>query len=57
MKGIGGGGYARRILFVIERSVKDVKHTQKIVPDLSESIMKPTDPVKKELRRSVMKMY
>ena len=34
--------------FVVEKSVEDVKEDQQIVPDLVESIMRPTDPVKEE---------
>ena len=37
-------------VFVIEKYVEDVKHDEKHVPDLLESIMRPTDPVKEELR-------
>ena len=35
--------------FVIENYVEDVKQVQKDVPDLVESIMRPTDLVKDEL--------
>ena len=46
----------KRHFFVIEEYVEDVKQEEKDVPDLVESIMKPTDPVKEELRRILMKM-
>ena len=42
--------------FVIEEHIEDVKQDQKTVPDLLESIMRHTDPVKKELRNILMKM-
>ena len=42
--------------FVIEKYVEDVKQEEKDVPDLLESIMRPTDPVKKKLRRILFKM-
>ena len=46
----------KRHIFVIGKYVEDVKQEEKDVPDLVESIMRPTDPVKKELRRSLFKM-
>ena len=42
--------------FVIEKHTEDVKQDEKHVPDLLEPIMRPTDPVKEELRRKIMKM-
>ena len=42
--------------FGVERHIEDVKQGPKIVPDLLESIMKPTNPVKEQLRRKAMKM-
>ena len=42
--------------FVTEKYVEDVKQDEKSVPDLAESIMRPTDPVKEELRRILCKM-
>ena len=36
--------------FLIETYFEDVRHDEKHVPDLLESIMRPTDPVKEELR-------
>ena len=46
----------KRHSFVIEKYVEDVKQDQKIVRDVVESIMKPPDPVKEELRRMLMNM-
>ena len=43
-------------VFVIEKYVEDVKQDEKHVPDLLESIMRPTCLVKEELRRILMKM-
>ena len=42
--------------FVIEKYVVDVTQKQKGVPDLVESIIRPTDLVKEELRRILFKM-
>ena len=46
----------KRHFFVVEKHVEDVKQDQKTIPDLLESIMRPTDPMKKELREILMKM-
>ena len=46
----------KRHFFVIEKSVEDVKQDEKSVPDLVESIMRPTDPAKEEIRRILLKM-
>ena len=46
----------KRHFFVIEKYIEDVKQEEKDVPDLLESIMRPTDPAKEELRRILMKM-
>ena len=46
----------KRHFFVIEKYVEDVKQEEKDVPDLLESIMRPTDPVKEELRKNLCKM-
>ena len=35
-------------LIHIEKCVEDVRHDEKHVPDLLESIMRPTDPVKED---------
>ena len=36
--------------FVIEKYIEFAKQEEKDVPDLLEAIMRPTDPVKEELR-------
>ena len=41
--------------FVIEKYIEDVKQDEKHVPDLLEAIMRPTDPVKEELRQNSCK--
>ena len=46
----------KRHFFVTDKYVEDVKQKEKDVPDLLESIMRPTDPVKEELRRNLCKM-
>ena len=61
LEGHGNGGSVKlsqrkRHLFVIEKYVEDLKQDEKSVPDLLESIMRPTDPVKEELRRISCKM-
>ena len=40
----------------MEKYVEDVKQDEKHVPDLLEPIMRPTDPVKEELRQKLFKM-
>ena len=42
--------------FVIEKHIEDARQKEKHVPDLLESIMRPTDPVKEELRQKLSKM-
>ena len=42
--------------FVIEKYIEDVRQDEKHVPDLLASIMRPTDPVKEELRPILSKM-
>ena len=46
----------KRHFFVKEKYIEDVRQEEKDVPDLLESIMRPTDPVKEELRRILFKM-
>ena len=46
----------KKTFFVIEKYVEDVKQKEKDVPDLLESIMRPTDPVKEELRQILFKL-
>ena len=40
----------------MEKYVEDVKQEENHIPDLLESIMRPTDPVKEELRQKTVKM-
>ena len=40
----------------MEKCFEDARQDEKHVPDLLESIMKPTDPVKEELRQKLSKM-
>ena len=46
----------KRHFFVIEKYIEDVKQEEKDVLDLVESIMRPTDPAKEELRRILSQM-
>ena len=46
----------KRPVFVIGKYVEDVKQDEKSIPDLVELIMRPTDPVKEELRQKTMNM-
>ena len=43
-------------VFGIEKYIEDAKMDEKHVPDLLEAIMRPTDPVKEELRPILFKM-
>ena len=43
-------------LFLMEKCFEDVRQDEKHVPDLLESIMRPTDPVKEELRQKLSKI-
>ena len=40
----------------MEKYIEDAKQEEKDVPDLLESMMRPTDPVKEELRRNLSQM-
>ena len=40
----------------MEKYIEDLRQDEKYVPDLLESIMKPTDPVKEELRQKLFKI-
>ena len=40
----------------MEKYFEDVRQDEKHVPDLLESIMRPTDPVKEELRQKLFKI-
>ena len=42
--------------FLIEKYNEDVRQDEKHVPDLLEAIMRPTDPVKDELRQKLSKI-
>ena len=42
--------------FVMEKYIEDARQEEKDVPDLLEAIMRPTDPVKEELRQNLFKM-
>ena len=44
------GKFAQRKKNLIEKYIEDARQDEKHVPDLLESIMRPTDPVKDELR-------
>ena len=46
----------KRHFFVMEKYIEDVKQEEKDVPDLLEAIMRPTDPVKEELRQNLLKL-
>ena len=40
----------------MEKYIEDLRQDEKHVPDLLEAIMRPTDPVKEELRQKLFKM-
>ena len=40
----------------MEKYIEDARQDEKDVPDLLESIMRPTDPVKDELRQKLSKI-
>ena len=42
--------------FLMEKCFEDLRQDEKHVPDLLESIMRPTDPVKEELRQKLFKI-
>ena len=46
----------KKILFVIEKYMEDVKQEEKDAPDLLESIIRPTCLVKEELRPILFKL-
>ena len=46
----------KRHIFVIEKYIEGAKQEEKDVPDLSEAIMRPTDPVKEELRQKLFEI-
>ena len=45
-----------RHFFVMEKSIEDARQEENNVPDLLEAIMRPTDPVKEELRPILFKL-
>ena len=47
---------SKRHFFLIEKCFEDARQDEKHVPDLLEAIMRPTDPVKDELRQKLSKM-
>ena len=58
---MGGSGPGHKTLrknniFVIEKCFEDAKQDETHVPDLLESIMRPTGPVKDELRQKLFKI-
>ena len=42
--------------FLMEKYIEDVRQDGKHVPDLLEAIMRPTDPVKDELRQKLFEI-
>ena len=44
----------KRHFFLTEKYVEDIKQGQRITPDLVESIVRPNDNVKEELRRILL---
>ena len=40
----------------MEKYIEDARQDEKHVPDLLEAIMRPTDPVKEELRQKLFKI-
>ena len=47
---------SKRHFFLMEKCFEDLRQDAKHVPDLLEAIMRPTDPVKEELRQKLFKM-
>ena len=47
---------SKRHVFLIEKYIEDARQDEKHVPDLLESIKRPTDPVKEELRQKLFKI-
>ena len=48
--------HLKKILFSYGKYIEDVRQDEKHVPDLLESIMRPPDPVKEELRQKLSKI-
>ena len=47
---------SKRHFFLMKKYFEDARQDRKHVPDLLESIMRPTDPVKEELRQKLFKI-
>ena len=47
---------SERHFFLIEKYIEDLRQDEKHVPDLLESIMRPTDPVKEALRQKLFEI-
>ena len=47
---------SKRHFFLMEKCFEDARQDEKHVPDLLEAIMRPTDPVKEELRQKLSKI-
>ena len=47
---------SKRHFFLMEKCFEDARQDEKHVPDLLEAIMRPTDPVKEELRQKLFKI-
>ena len=47
---------SKRHVVLIEKCFEGVRQDEKYVPDLLEAMMRPTDPVKEELRQKLFKM-
>ena len=48
--------HIKSYFFLIEKYIEDARQDEKHVPDLLESIIQPTDPVKEELRQKLFKI-
>ena len=46
-----------RYSFVKEKHIEDIKQDEKVAPDLLESIMRPTDPVKEAAKTMKMNQF
>ena len=47
---------SKRHVFLMEKCSEDARQDEKHVPDLLESKMRPTDPIKEELRQKLFKI-
>ena len=50
------GNHIKKTVFLIEKCFEDVRQDEKHVPDLLESIIQPSGPVKEELRQKLFKI-